>query len=90
MLRLPPKLHHWPAQPKKAATPGLQSNWKKSLRRNNMNDKDFNRLIEGVKQFVQIRCNEIRAARKAVRYADTASFRTKNNLGCRLGKTSVA
>lgn len=55
-----------------------------------MNDKDFNRLIEGVKQFVQIRCNEIRAARKAVRYADTASFRTKNNLGCRLGKTSVA
>jgi len=26
-----------------------------------MNDKDFNRLIEGVKQFVQIRRDEIRA-----------------------------
>lgn len=55
-----------------------------------MNDKDFNRLVEGVKQFVQIRRNEIRAAKKAGRYADKTSSRTNGLPVDQPRKTSVA
>lgn len=68
----------------------MQSSWKKSLRRNNMKDKDFNRLVEGVKQFAQIRRNEIRAAKKAGRHVDKTSSRTNGLPMDRSKKTSVA